>query len=121
MDLPEHPAGSTLGVEHWDDSLPLRLPGYDQKYAEVSLTLYDEESPEKVRKLAAALDKADYVILASNRLYGSIPRLPRRYPIAMAAFVASSWMISAMLDTARWSQSNSGPLRVTRPARSFAS
>jgi YYY domain-containing protein len=82
------PAGSTLGVEHWDDSLPLRLPGYDKKLSEVSLTLYDDESPEKARKLAQALDKADYVVLASNRLHGSIPKLPRRYPIAIEYYDA---------------------------------
>ena len=82
------PAGATLGVEHWDDALPLRLPGYDKRFSDVSLNLYDDESSEKVRKLTQALDKADYVILASNRLYGSIPRLPRRYPVAIEYYQA---------------------------------
>ena len=82
------PANATLGVEHWDDALPLRLPGFDKRFQEVSLQLYDDESPEKVRKLVANLDKADYIILASNRLYGSIPRLPKRYPIAIEYYRA---------------------------------
>ena len=77
------PPGSALGVEHWDDALPLRLPGRDQKYADVSMTLYDEESPDKARRLVESLRKADYLILASNRLYGSIPRLPQRYPLGV--------------------------------------
>ena len=47
------PASSTLGVEHWDDALPLRLPATTRSYTDVSLNLYDEESPEKVRKLDA--------------------------------------------------------------------
>jgi hypothetical protein len=40
-------------------------------------------------KLAAALGQvagSDYVILASNRLYGVIPQLPRRYPEAAAYY-----------------------------------
>jgi YYY domain-containing protein len=82
------PPGSTLAVEHWDDALPLRMPGYDQRYGDVSMNLYDDESPDKERKLVANLDKADYLILASNRLYGSIPRLPNRYPLAIAYYRA---------------------------------
>ena len=64
------PPGAALGVEHWDDALPLRLPGRDRKYADVSMTLYDEDTPEKARRLVESLRKADYLILASNRLYG---------------------------------------------------
>ncbi|MGE3270780.1 MAG: ArnT family glycosyltransferase, partial [Chloroflexota bacterium] len=71
------PAGSVLGVEHWDDALPLRLKGFEHTFSDVSMNLYDEESPEKVRKLVANLEKADYLILASDRLYRSIPRLPK--------------------------------------------
>ena len=82
------PSGSILGVEHWDDALPLRLPGYDRKYGEAQLNLYDDDSPDKIRKLVASLDKADYIILASNRLYGSIPRLPKRYPAAIEYYRA---------------------------------
>jgi YYY domain-containing protein len=82
------PVNSTLGVEHWDDSLPLRLPGREYKYAEVTMTLYDDESPELVRKFTDTIDKADYLILASNRLYGSIPRLPARYPVAIEYYRA---------------------------------
>src|SRR3954454_23949078 len=52
------------------------------------MTLYDEESPEMVRKLIDSVDKADYLILASNRLYGSIPRMPARYPAAVEYYRA---------------------------------
>ena len=77
------PKGAVLALEHWDDALPLALPGRDSKgFQEVSMNLYDDENPEKLKKLLDNLNKADYVILASNRLYGSIPRLPQRYPLA---------------------------------------
>lgn len=82
------PRGAALGLEHWDDALPLRLPGYQHRFIEVPFTLYDDESPEKVRKLLDSLDRADYIVLASNRLYGSIPRLPRRYPVAIEYYRA---------------------------------
>ena len=83
------PNGATLGVEHWDDALPLRLPGFEnRKYTEVSMNLYDDDAPEKLRKVVGNLDKADYLILASNRLYESIPRLPRRYPMTIEYYRA---------------------------------
>ncbi len=75
--------GSALAVEHWDDALPLGLPGRERRFAEVSMELYADESHEKAQKLAQNLRRADYIILSSNRLVGSIPRLPRRYPIAI--------------------------------------
>ena len=76
-------AGSVLALEHWDDGLPLQLPGERrQRFRDVSMNLYDDESAEKRRKLLDNLAQADYVVLASNRLYGSIPRLPERYPLA---------------------------------------
>jgi hypothetical protein len=82
------PAGSILAVEHWDRALPLpvELDGQRQsatEYTYRTLPLYDE--PDKGVKwegLAADLAGSDYLIVASRRLYGSIPRLPDRYPVA---------------------------------------
>jgi hypothetical protein len=83
----EVPAGSTLAVEDWDTRLPLPLDLEDQprrieEYDVRILTLYDE--PDDVAKwvgLVTELAESDYVILASRRLYGSIPRMPNRYPL----------------------------------------
>ncbi|MCS7246106.1 MAG: DUF2298 domain-containing protein [Thermomicrobium sp.] len=78
------PAGATLGVEHWDDRLPLRLPGTDpdQRYRFVTLSWYDDRPPmEALRYLATSLSQVDYLVLSSDRLAGSIPRLPWRYPV----------------------------------------
>ncbi|HTD79400.1 MAG TPA: DUF2298 domain-containing protein, partial [Chloroflexota bacterium] len=77
------PAGATIATEHWDDRLPLALPGGDtRRYQYQELTLYDPENTAKRDKLEASLDQSDYVILASRRLIDSIPRLPERYPLA---------------------------------------
>jgi hypothetical protein len=90
------PAGSTLAVEHWDMPLPLPLelegaPRRSEEYDTRIMALYDE--PDDAAKwkalttdgttgLSGVLAEADYVIIASRRLYGSIPRLPDRYPVA---------------------------------------
>jgi hypothetical protein len=82
------PAGSTLAVEDWDTRLPLPLdldgqPRRIEDYDVLTLTMYDEpDSAAKWAQLAADLAQSDYLILASRRLYGSIPRLPERYPFA---------------------------------------
>ena len=92
----ELPAGRTLAVEHWDMPLPLALdvegaPRRIEEYNTRILTLYDE--PDDAAKwegltadgatgLSKVLAEADYVVIASRRLYGSIPRLPDRYPVA---------------------------------------
>jgi uncharacterized membrane protein/4-amino-4-deoxy-L-arabinose transferase-like glycosyltransferase len=76
------PAGSRLATEHWDDRLPLRLGSLrPDRYPSVELTNFDDDTPEKLASLVDKLDAADYVILSSNRLSASIPRLPMRYPM----------------------------------------
>lgn len=79
------PRGSALANEHWDDSLPLRIDGNDgfyDWYTDITMENYNGYSPEKLTMIVDNLTQADYVILSSNRLYGSIPRMPLRYPIA---------------------------------------
>lgn len=75
------PHESTLGVEHWDDALPLILDekrGYNLfKFEE--LPMFDEDSEKKWAILQEKFNKIDYIIITSNRAYGSVPRLPERY------------------------------------------
>jgi len=68
------PPGSSLGVEHWDDRLPLPTQvGYGYKF--VDLPLYDAESPLKWTTIQTNLSQADYIIVASNRLYTPLTKL----------------------------------------------
>jgi hypothetical protein len=82
------PSGSTLAVEEWDTALPLPLnvDGSERRIEEYDvqvLTLYDEpDDTAKWSALAEDLAGSDYVVVASRRLYGSIPRSPDRYPLA---------------------------------------
>jgi len=81
------PQGSVLANEHWDDWLPIGgLDGYtsygDQgMFNSVEMKNYEEDNPDKLNWMVDKLSQADYIILSSNRLYDSIPRLPMRYPM----------------------------------------
>jgi hypothetical protein len=84
----EHvPAGSTLAVEEWDTALPLPLllDGQQRRIEEYDmrrLALYDEpDDAGKWAAVAAEVAESDYLVIASRRLYASIPRQPRRYPL----------------------------------------
>lgn len=78
------PPGSTIAVEHWDDELPKPLRGEPYPgYRHLVLPLYEEDTPEKFALIKETLRQADYIIIASNRLYRSIPRLPFRYPMTI--------------------------------------
>jgi len=80
------PVGSTLALEHWDDDLPLSQMVDGQyrnigEYLTLKMNLYEPDGEEKFQHIVGNLSQSDYIILSSNRLYGSIPRLPWRYPI----------------------------------------
>ncbi|MDQ3856817.1 MAG: DUF2298 domain-containing protein, partial [Chloroflexota bacterium] len=79
----EVPAGSTLGVEHWDAQLPWGVPVDPGRYQHFQIEMYDDLRPEqKLEQVKRALQQSDYIVLASNRLYDSIPRSPWRYAVA---------------------------------------
>ena len=69
--------GSVILKEHWDEGLP-NLRGHSVR----ELPLYNPDGFEKTLTLAHELAGADYLVLFSNRLYGTIPRLPERYPFS---------------------------------------
>ncbi len=83
------PAGTTIAVESpWDDPLPLPAGALTaSRYHTINLDMYAEElSPSgaqaKVKNISDALTHAQYIILSSERMIRSIPKLPNFYPIA---------------------------------------
>lgn len=66
------PQNSTIGVEHWDDSLPLLG---QQNYKIISLPLYDQDTLVKWQQINQQITQTDYLILASNRLYAPLMKL----------------------------------------------
>jgi YYY domain-containing protein len=81
------PQGSVLANEHWDDWLPIGgVDGFtsygDQgMFKAVEMRNYEADHPDKLNWMVENLTQANYIILSSNRLYDSIPRLPLRYPL----------------------------------------
>lgn len=75
------PAGSTILTEYWDDPLPLRVVCVAEKhYRIIELSVFDMDTDEKWKKIQQSLALGDYLILSSNRGWGSIPTAPERYP-----------------------------------------
>lgn len=67
------PTGSSLALEHWDDGLPLFG---QEKYRFLEMPMYESDrSGLKWGVVKANLEKADYLILASNRLYVPLQKL----------------------------------------------
>jgi YYY domain-containing protein len=91
------PAGAVLTNEIWDDPLPIGVPvartdaGVDLtagghvinpgQYSQVGLNLYDEDTADKAATLSQQLASADVIVISSQRLLRSIPKLPDRYPM----------------------------------------
>jgi len=81
----EHiPPGALLATEHWDDPLPLTQMTVDLdcsgRYERKRMNVYDVADEAKLDWLVETIYSADYIALSTQRLYGTIPRLPERYP-----------------------------------------
>jgi hypothetical protein len=83
------PFGSTVSSEEWDDGLPVSIAGNTHEvYKKTQFPLYWPETQAKWDKIIPDLQKTDYVILTSNRLYGSIMTFPQKYPITIRYYDA---------------------------------
>ncbi len=80
------PAGSTISNEHWDDALPLgqNVDGRNrnfEEYKHLEAKNYEDDNQAKLDMLVGVITRSDYIVLATNRLYNTVPRLADRYPI----------------------------------------
>ncbi|HUQ85579.1 MAG TPA: glycosyltransferase family 39 protein [Candidatus Limnocylindrales bacterium] len=66
------PVGKVIAIEHWDDGLPLAI---QSNYQMLTLNLYDPDTEMKWAQINTQLQQADYVIIASNRLYTPLLKL----------------------------------------------
>ena len=79
------PDGSVICAEHWDDELPKGLQNQNRHmrgYEVTPMPMYEEDTAQKYDLIRSMLGRCDYVTLATNRLYRSIPNLPERYPMS---------------------------------------
>jgi len=74
---------SKILTEHWDDGLPLDLKGgkHPSLYQIEQLTIYEADNQEKVNYYAEKLSQADYLVINSRRLYGTLMFLEEKYPL----------------------------------------
>jgi len=72
------PPGAIVTSEYWDDALPV---GRSHGLVQLSMRVFDPDTPAKREALLAALELADAVVLASQRGVGSICRVPDAYPL----------------------------------------
>ncbi len=73
----------------WDDGLPLRMDGYDPFggiYQGLNFEMYYDDNADKRNRMESILDSADYILITSSRQWGSLPRLPERYPLVNAYY-----------------------------------
>ncbi len=73
------PAGAKIAVEHWDDRVPLR-----GSYQFLEMPMYDpDDSAVKWEKVEINLYVADYLLIASNRLYTPLQKLQQTLSVCL--------------------------------------
>jgi YYY domain-containing protein len=72
----------------WDDVLPLNLHGYNPYdfktglyRTDLNFEMYWEDNTDKRLRFINNLEQADYIFISSNRQWGTIVRVPERYPM----------------------------------------
>lgn len=90
--------GSKLTNETgWDLALPARMDnrdGFGGLYTGVSQEMYwaddqddnDNGISDKLERIVNSLDDGDYLVIATNRQYGTVARVPVRYPLSSAYY-----------------------------------
>jgi YYY domain-containing protein len=91
-------AVNTVGVVHetdWDDGLPLMMNGYipyDPIMGifrnDLNLDMYAQDDQAKRDRFFQMLSQGEYIFMSSNRQWGTIPRVPERYPLSTAYYRA---------------------------------
>ena len=73
----------------WDDGLPLSRPGFTAYQdnagiyrGDLNFEMYWPDDASKLQRFYSVLTQADTIIMSSNRQFGTIPRVPERYPLS---------------------------------------
>ena len=75
------PGASIVTDNHWDEGFP-NLGGYRV----TQLPMYEGDTISKLGSVTVELARADYLMAYSNRPYGSIARVPERYPLSSSYY-----------------------------------
>ena len=82
------PAGSKIVAPHWDDRIPVTLPGpgnrqpqiYKTEGRDFELPVYEQDNPQNIQLLLRRIASSDYLSFATPRTPDSIPRIENEYP-----------------------------------------
>ncbi|MDR3577843.1 MAG: DUF2298 domain-containing protein [Anaerolineaceae bacterium] len=70
----------------WDDGLPLRVDNYDGfggiYPGNLNFDMYDDDNAQKLDRFENILGQAQFIIISSNRQWGSLTRIPERFPLS---------------------------------------
>lgn len=79
-----------IGIEHWDDPIPLNLPestlqanGLASVYygnSGVELTVFDPDDDTKIDRLYSQISQVDFIVLSSGRASDTVGKLPDQFP-----------------------------------------
>ena len=72
---------SIVSDNHWDEFVPDLY-----RYRVWQFPVYEPDTPEKMTNLAQRLAEAQYLVFYSNRPYGSVSRVPDRYPLSSSYY-----------------------------------
>jgi YYY domain-containing protein len=80
---PVEAVSSTIAVESWDETVPVRVDGRDgySIYNGVEVQRQWEDTQQKLDGFVDWLTQSDYVTMSSNRAYAPMSRQPRHYPL----------------------------------------
>jgi len=82
-------ADGVVSIQAWDDPLPLGAAvNYENIPRQVTFNPFDTDSTQKITQLVDGLAQVDYVIEASNKLYGAIPQMEARFPVTVRYYEA---------------------------------
>jgi 4-amino-4-deoxy-L-arabinose transferase-like glycosyltransferase len=74
-------AGETIAVETWDEPIPGLVAGREPSIApSIQLPVFAANGPATRGQMIARLDRSDWLVIASQRGWGAIPRVPARFP-----------------------------------------
>lgn len=75
------PTGSTLSCEHWDDCLPLPIEHSNSNvYKTEIIEIFSPDTAAKWSRINNQLKQVDYIVLSSNRGWGTLPKVYEKYP-----------------------------------------
>ncbi len=75
------PGTSIVNDNHWDE----HVPGL-YRYDVWQFPVYEPDTPRKLDTLAERLSQSHYIVSYSNRPYGSVSRVPERYPMSASYY-----------------------------------